>query len=115
VYPPAIVQPALQEPRVETRLFDHFRRARPTLEMHINERPLCGIAWHVRVQVTHVCEVCMDGLIRRRLPVAVVVAGDGLFQVELPRAGLYSPGFKVIVGDQGQPLDEAIMEAVEVF
>jgi hypothetical protein len=62
-----------------------------------------------------VCEVCMDDLIRRRLAVAVVVVGDGYFEVESPRAGLYSPGFKVIVGDQGQLLDEAVVKAVEIF
>ena len=66
-HPPAFVQPALQEPRIEARLFDTVRHASPTLEMYIYERPLGGVARHVRVQVTHVCEVCVDDLIRRRL------------------------------------------------
>ncbi len=83
--------------------------------MHVQERPLGGVARHVRVQVAHVREARLDDLIRWRLPVAVVVVGDQQLEIQPPRADLRAARLEVIVRDEGQPLDEPIVEAVEVF
>src|SRR5918993_2014218 len=109
VYPLALVESILKQPRIEARFFGPNLRANPTLEIHVYDRPLGSSAWHVGVQMADVRKARMDDLVRWRLPVAVVVVGDHQLEIQAPRAGLHPSALEVVVRVHGELLDEPIV------
>ena len=53
------------------------------------------------MQVAHVRKACVDELVCRRLPAAVVVVGYRELEIQAPRADLRAPGLEVVVREQG--------------